>query len=57
MRAVGVTCNVALSTAASVLATKREHIAAVTTPVGPNIGDRLEAMRDTMVDLLSVIIL
>jgi hypothetical protein len=40
-----------------VLPPEGKHITTVTTPIGADIGDRLETMRDPMVDLLLVSLL
>lgn len=49
--------NVTLRASTSVFTAQREHGTAMTTPVRPDIGEWLEAMRDTMVDLLFVSVL
>lgn len=55
--AVGVTGDVAFCTATRVLATERQHITTVATPVCTDVGDRLETMRDTMIYLLCIVVL
>ena len=55
--AVGVTSDVAFSATASVLATERQHVATVATPVCANVVDGLETMRDAMIYLLRVVFL
>lgn len=57
MRTVGVTCDVAFGAFASVLATQRKHITTVTAPICADVGDRLESVRDAMVDFLRVVVL
>ena len=54
---VRVTCDVAFRTPTSVLASERKHVTAVATPVRADVGDRLETMRDTVVDFLGVVVL
>ena len=44
-------------TLARVLATERKNHAAMTAPVGRNIRDRLEPMRDSVVELILVLVL
>ena len=56
MCTVGVASDVALGTPSSVFATKGKHVAAMAAPVGADVCDRLEAMRDTMVDLVFVLL-
>lgn len=57
MRTVGVTCDVAFGAFASVLATQRKHITAVTAPICTDVGDRLESVRDAMVNFFGVVVL
>ena len=57
MGAVRVTGDVALRTAASVLTAKREHITTVTAPVRTDVGNRLEAMGNAVVDFLRIVVL
>lgn len=52
--AVVVAGRTALGTLASLLSSKRQHVTTVATPVGSHIGEGLEAMRNTVVDLLLV---
>ena len=51
MSAIRMTGNVTLCTLASILPTQGQDVATVAAPVGANVGDGLESMRDTMVDL------
>lgn len=51
---VGMACNVAFRAFAGILASKREHITAMTAPISTNVRQRFEAMRNTVVDLLFV---
>lgn len=55
MCTVSVASDVALGTPSSVFATKGKHVAAMAAPVGADVCDRLEAMRDTMIDLVFVL--
>ena len=57
MSAIRVTGNPAFAALFGVLSTKREHITAVTTPVSANVRDSFEPVRDTMVDLVFVVLL
>lgn len=47
-------CNITLGTLPGVLSAKRQHVTAVTTPVGSQVCERFEAMRNSVVDLLLV---
>lgn len=47
--------NVAFRTLAGVLAAKRKHVTTVAAPVGTDVGQWLEAMGNTMVDLFLVL--
>ena len=51
---VGMACNVAFRAFAGILASKREHVTAMTAPISTNVRQRFEAMRNTVVDLLFV---
>lgn len=51
---VSVACNVTLGTLPSILPTEGQHITAVTTPVGPQVCDRLETVGDPVVDFFLV---
>lgn len=55
--AMSVARNVAFRTLSSVLPTKRQHITAVTTPVGSQVCERFETVRDPVVDLFLVSVL
>lgn len=57
MGTVGVTGDVALSAFACILATEWKHISAMAAPIRPNVRDGFKAVRDSVVDLLRVIIL
>lgn len=57
MGTVGMAGNVAFGTPTGILATKREHISTMTTPVGTDIRDRFEAMGNTVVDFLCIVVL
>jgi len=48
------TSDIALGTLASIFASKREHVAAMTTPISANVRERFEAMWYTMINLLLV---
>jgi len=48
------TSDIALGTLASIFASKREHVAAMTTPISANVCERFEAMWDAMINLLLV---
>jgi hypothetical protein len=54
---VGVARNVAFRTLSSTLPTKGQHITAVTTPVGSQVREWFETVRDPVVDLFLVPIL
>ena len=49
--------NVAFRTLSSILPTKGQHIAAVTTPVGSQVCEWFETVRDPVIDLFLVPIL
>ncbi len=49
--------DIALGALACVLAAKGKHITAVTAPIRADIGQGLETMRDTMIDLLFISVL
>jgi hypothetical protein len=53
---VSMACNFALGAPASILASEGEDVTTVTAPVRTQVGDGFEAMRNTMVDLLFVVI-
>ena len=57
MGAVGVACNIALCASSGVFTAKWKHVAAMTAPVSSNVRDRLEPVRNAVIDLLLVIIL
>ena len=57
VRAVGVAGDVAFRAPSCVLAPQRKHVAAVAAPVGTDVVDGLEAVRDAVVDLVRVIFL
>lgn len=57
MCTVGVACNLTLGASAGILATKRKDVTTMATPIRAQIGDRLEAVRDPVVNLLFIIIL
>jgi hypothetical protein len=52
--AISVARNIAFRTLPGILASKRQHIAAVTTPVGTQVRDRFETVRNPVVDLFLV---
>jgi hypothetical protein len=54
MGAVGVTSDVAFAAFPCVLAAEGKHLPTVTAPVRADVGQRLEAVRNAMVDLLFV---
>ena len=56
VHAVGVAGDVALGALARVLAPEGEHVAAVTAPVGADVGEGFEAVGNAMVDFLLVIL-
>jgi hypothetical protein len=49
--------NTTFAALASVLPTKGQHVTAMAAPVCTNVGDRFEAMRDTMFNLVFVALL
>lgn len=55
--AVCVACNVTFRTLSSILSTKRQHITAVTTPVGTQVCEWFETVRNPVVDLFLVSVL
>ena len=57
VRTVGVASDVALRAPSRVLATQRQHVAAVAAPVRADVVDGLEPMGDAVVDLLRVVLL
>lgn len=57
MSTVCVACNVAFRTLPSILPTEGQHIAAVTTPVGSQVREWLETVRDPVVDFFLVSVL
>jgi len=52
-----VASNTTFAALAGILATKRQHITTVAAPVCANIGDRFEAMRNTVFNLIFVALL
>lgn len=52
MGALLVSCKRTLGTLSAVLLAKRQHVTTVATPVGTNVRELLETMRNAMVDLL-----
>lgn len=57
MRAIRMAGNVTFGTLSSVLPTKRQHITAVTTPVGSQVCEWFETVRNPVVNLFFVPIL
>lgn len=57
MSTISVAGDVALGTFSRILASKRQHIATVTTPVGSDICKRFETMWNTVVDLFFIALL
>lgn len=55
--AMSVTRNIAFGTLPSILSTKRQHVAAVATPVGTQVCERFETVRNPVVDLFLVSVL
>jgi len=51
---IGMTSDITLRTLASIFASKREHVAAMATPISANVCERFEAMWDAMINLLLV---
>lgn len=54
---VGMTRDITFRTLSSILSTERQHVTTVTTPIGSQVCERFEAVRNPMVDLLLVSIL
>ena len=54
---IGMTSYITLGTLASIFASKREHVTAMTAPISANVCERFEAMWDTMINLLLVALL
>jgi hypothetical protein len=51
---MSVTRNIAFGTLPSILSTKRQHVATVATPVGTQVCERFETVRNPVVDLFLV---
>lgn len=56
MGTIGMTSKFALRAFSGVLATQREHIPTVTAPIRANVGERLESVRNTVINLLLVLL-
>lgn len=57
MSTISVASNVTLGATTSVLASKREHVTTVATPIGTHVGERLETVRNAMIYLLLITLL
>jgi hypothetical protein len=57
MSAIRVASDIAFGASTGVLASEWEHVSAVAAPVSANIGQGLEAMRNSMIDLLLISVL
>lgn len=57
MRAVGMASDLTFGAPPGILATKRKNVTTMATPIGAQVGDRLEAVRNPMVNLFFVTIL
>lgn len=57
MGTICVTSNVTFRAFTGILPAEGEHVSTMATPVSSNIGERLEPMGNTMVDLLLVALL
>jgi hypothetical protein len=56
MCTVCVASDIAFSTPSGILAAQRKHVTAMAAPVGSDVGNRLKAMGDPMVNLVFVLL-
>lgn len=57
MCTISMASDVAFGASSCILPTKRKHIAAVTTPIGTDVGNGLKSVGDAVIYLIFVILL